>query len=51
MSAIQEKASELQDYLVKTRRYLHENPESSLKEFETAAFIQNLLASFWVPFE
>ena len=51
MSAIQEKASELQDYLVKTRRYLHENPESSLKEFETAAFIQKELASFGVPFE
>ena len=51
MSAIQEKASELQDYLVKTRRYLHENPESSLKEYETAAFIQKELASFGVPFE
>ena len=51
MSAIQEKASELQDYLVKTRRYLHENPESSLKEFETAAFIQKELASFGVSFE
>ena len=51
MSTIQEKASELQDYLVKTRRYLHENPESSLKEFETAAFIQKELASFGVPFE
>ena len=51
MSAIQEKASELQDYLVKTRRYLHENPESSLKEFETAAFIQRELTSFGVPFE
>ena len=51
MSAIQEKASELQEYLVKTRRYLHENPESSLKEFETAAFIQKELASFGVPFE
>ena len=51
MSTIQEKASKLQDYLVKTRRYLHENPESSLKEFETAAFIQKELASFGVPFE
>ena len=51
MSAIQEKASELQDYLVKTRRYLHENPESSLKEYETAAFIQKELDSFGVPFE
>ena len=51
MSAIQEKASELQDYLVKTRRYLHENPESSLNEFETAAFIQKELSSFGVPFE
>lgn len=51
MSTIQEKASELQDYLVKTRRYLHENPESSLKEYETAAFIQKELDSFGVPFE
>jgi len=51
MSAIQEKASKLQEYLVKTRRHLHENPESSLKEFETAAFIQKELTSFGVPFE
>lgn len=51
MSTIQEKASKLQEYLVKTRRYLHENPESSLKEFETAAFIQRELTSFGVPFE
>ena len=43
MSGIQEKASKLQGYLVKTRRHLHENPESSLKEFETAAFIQKEL--------
>lgn len=51
MSGIQEKASKLQEYLVKTRRHLHENPESSLKEFETAAFIQKELTSFGVPFE
>ena len=51
MSTIQEKASKLQEYLVKTRRYLHENPASSLKEFETAAFIQRELTSFGVPFE
>ena len=46
MSGIQEKASKLQEYLGKTRRHLHENPESSLK-----AFIQKELTSFGVPFE
>ena len=37
MSEIREKAQGLQEYLVATRRHFHENPESSLKEYDTAA--------------
>ena len=51
MSEIREKAQGLQEYLVATRRHLHENPESSLKEYDTAAYIQKELTSFGIPFE
>ncbi|MEM9896796.1 MAG: amidohydrolase, partial [Bacteroidota bacterium] len=30
------------------RRHLHENPELSFEEFETAAFIEKTLASFGI---
>ena len=40
-----------QDYLVKTRRYLHQNPELSMEEKETSAFIQKELTALGVPFE
>lgn len=35
-------------YLVSTRRHLHQNPELSLKEFTTAAFIEQQLDSFGI---
>jgi len=37
--------------LVKTRRYLHANPELSFKEFETAKYISNLLSEWGIPHE
>lgn len=37
---IKEKISENKEDLLKTRRYLHENPELSKKEFETSKFLK-----------
>ena len=51
MSEIKQKAQALNEYLVATRRHLHENPESSLKEYDTAAYIQKELTSFGISFE
>lgn len=31
----------IKDYMINTRRYLHENPELSGKEFETSKFLKN----------
>lgn len=36
------------EYLISTRRHLHQNPELSLKEFETSAFIERELDSFGI---
>ncbi|CAM3223758.1 amidohydrolase [Streptobacillus felis] len=33
----------LKEFTIKNRRFLHENPEPSLREYETAKFIQNIL--------
>ena len=43
MSKIKEKHKLLEEYLIATRRHFHENPESSLKEYDTAAYIQKEL--------
>ena len=51
MSEIKQKAQALNEYLVATRRHFHENPESSLKEYDTAAYIQKELTAFGIPFE
>lgn len=40
---ISKEVNELKNYLIQTRRYLHQNPESSLKEYDTSAFIQQEL--------
>ncbi|WP_432707090.1 M20 family metallopeptidase [Gottfriedia acidiceleris] len=37
--------------MVSTRRYLHENPELSFKEYETAKFIQNFYQQLNIPFK
>lgn len=45
MNQIKEKPVALTDELVALRRYFHENPESSLKEYKTAEKIQRELSS------
>ena len=37
--------SDLENYMIKTRRYFHENPELSTREIETAARIEDELKS------
>lgn len=37
---VKEKINQYHDYLIQTRRYLHENPELSGEEVETAAFLK-----------
>lgn len=51
MSTIQEKVAQLEQYLIEKRRHFHQHPESSLKEYETAAFIQKELRENGIPFE
>lgn len=38
-------------YSVETRRYLHQHPEVSYKEYETTAFIKNELKNMGIPCE
>ena len=38
-------------YMIETRRYLHQHPEVSYKEFETTKFIKNELDKLGIPFE
>lgn len=51
MNQIKEKPVALTDELVALRRYFHENPESSLKEYKTAEKIQEELTKLNIPFE
>ncbi|WP_296113371.1 M20 family metallopeptidase [uncultured Anaerococcus sp.] len=37
---IKDKINENKDYIIKTRRYLHENPEVSEKEYQTSAYLK-----------
>ena len=41
----------LQEQLTEWRRHFHRNPEPSLHEYETAAYIQKLLTEWDIPFE
>ncbi len=43
---MEERISELFGEMVQWRRHLHENPEDSFKEYDTAAFIEAKLAEF-----
>ncbi|KAF0202461.1 MAG: hypothetical protein FD170_1928 [Bacteroidetes bacterium] len=47
---IKQKASALQPELIAIRRHLHMNPELSMQEMETSAFIQSKLTEFGIPF-
>lgn len=40
-----------ENYLIETRRYLHKNPELSLQEYNTAAFIRSELERFGIPYQ
>ena len=40
-NTINNSVKNLKDYLIKTRRYLHENPELSGKEIQTSSFLKN----------
>lgn len=41
--------NELEDYMMKTRRYLHQHPEVSSKEYETSAFLKREVRKFGLP--
>lgn len=45
---ILEKAIDLKEYATKVRRYIHENPELSLKEYNTTEFIKKELNSMGI---
>lgn len=47
-SLIMEKALEIKDYAAYARKYLHENPELGLKEFNTTAFIKKELTEMGI---
>lgn len=49
--AIDKEVEEIYDFLVENRRYLHQNPESSLKEFKTAEYIRNILDNLEIEYE
>lgn len=42
---------EEEEYLIKTRRYLHENPEVTPNETDTCRFIEEELRAFGIPYE
>lgn len=44
-------AATLHDEMIATRRYLHQHPEVSYKEFETTKFIKSKLDELSIPFE
>lgn len=42
---------EQEQYVINTRQYLHKNPELSMKEKETSAFVQKELDAIGIPYE
>ncbi len=42
--SVMQKAFEIQDYLIRVRRHMHENPELGMEEVETTRFIEQELA-------
>jgi len=47
---IHERAMQLNDFLVDTRRTLHRHPELMYNERETSAYVQNILRQLDIPF-
>lgn len=50
-SKIQELAAKNFNEAIRVRRYLHQNPEVSFKEFETTEYIKSELSSLGIPYE
>src|SRR5690625_2290102 len=48
---IQSLLDENYDEMVSIRRYLHENPELTFKEYKTAKYIADFYANLNIPFE
>ena len=49
---LSELSIDYKEQLVKIRRYLHQYPEPSMEEFETAAYVRDFLTSHginWIP--
>lgn len=51
MKTLLKEIQDLEDVMIQDRRYLHENPEISNKEFKTTEFIKNKLQEFGVELE
>ncbi|KIX13029.1 M20 metallopeptidase family protein [Dethiosulfatarculus sandiegensis] len=47
-SEIFEKALAIKDYIVEVKRHIHQNPELSMQEFETCAFVKSKLSEMGV---
>ncbi len=48
---IREIGKKYKDYVIEKRRYFHENPESSLNEFETSKYIKAELDRLKIPYK
>lgn len=46
---LMQKVHKYEEYMIKTRRYLHENPEVSGQEYDTSAFLQREVARLGLP--
>ncbi len=51
LSKIKDLANQFQEEMVATRRYLHQHPEVSYKEFETTKFIKSKLDDLGIPYD
>ena len=51
MKNINEIANKYKDELIKTRRFLHQMPEESRKEFKTSTFVKEELKKHGIPFK
>ena len=51
LKLIQQKASEYKEEVVEIRRYLHQNPELSFKEFNTSKYVCSKLKAYGIEYE
>ncbi|MEQ9263764.1 MAG: amidohydrolase, partial [Balneolaceae bacterium] len=50
-SQVLDLVTQYHDDMISTRRYLHQHPEVSYKEFETTKFIKSELDKLGIPYE